>query len=134
MLTINPKPAGEDSDGKIKPPSQGEKAAAVIIHLSGLCWLPIIPLPILALIIPFLGLQFARVHSEFVEQHAVQAANFQMLMGCFYALSLIAAMVLNTAIFVWWMAIGAGLFALWEAARAMNGWPSKYPATIKLFK
>lgn len=134
MLTINPKPAGEDSDGKLKPPTQGEKAAAVVIHLSGLCWLPIVPLPVLALIIPFLGLQFARVHSEFVEQHAVQAANFQMLMACFYVLALIATMFFQTPLFIWWIAIGAALFSVWEAAKAINGWPSKYPAGFKIFK
>ncbi|MGL4996960.1 MAG: DUF4870 domain-containing protein [Deefgea sp.] len=134
MLTINPRPAGEDSDGKVKPPNQAEKTAAVILHLSGLCWLPIIPLAYLALIIPFLGLQFARVHSEFVEQHAVQVCNFQMLMGCFYVLAMIATFAFNTALFIWWVAIGSAMFSLWEAAKAINGWPSKYPASIKLFK
>ena len=134
MFTINPKPAGQDSDGKVKPPNQAEKTCAVILHLSGLCWLPIIPLQVLALIIPFLGLQFARAHSEFVEQHAVQVCNFQMLMGCFYVLALIATITFKTPLFIWWVAIGGAMFSLWEAAKAMNGWASKYPASIKLFK
>ncbi|MCB5196535.1 DUF4870 domain-containing protein [Deefgea salmonis] len=134
MFNINPKPAGQDSDGKVKPPTQAEKTSAVILHLSGLSWLPIMPLQVLALIIPFLGLQFARAHSEFVEQHAVQVCNFQMLMACFYVLALIATLFFKTPIFIWWVAIGASLFSVWEAAKAMNGWPAKYPAGLKLFK
>ncbi|WP_255991701.1 DUF4870 domain-containing protein [Chitinolyticbacter albus] len=134
MLTLNPKPAGDDDDGKPRPPSQAEKGFAVLAHLAGLCWFPLMPMQPLALLIPFLTLQFARVHSEFVEQHAVQASNFQLLMGCFYVVAMIISGVTHSAIPLWWVAIGSTLFALWEAAKAINGWRSKYPVTLKLFK
>ncbi|QLG88818.1 DUF4870 domain-containing protein [Chitinibacter bivalviorum] len=134
MLTINPKPAGEDSDGKPQPPKEHEKIAAVIIHLAGVFWLPLLPMPMLALVVPFIALQFARVHSDFAEQHAVQACNFQMLMGCFYVLAMLAGFALKTPLFIWWVGIGSALFCMWQAARAINGWPAKYPVTLKVFK
>lgn len=134
FFTLNPKPAAEDSDGKLPPPSQLEKGFAVIAHLSGLCWLPMVPIQVLALVIPFVILQFARVHSEFVEQHAAQAANFQLLMACFYIVALLLTAATHSPIPLWWVGIGSSLFALWEGAKAINGWPSRYPVSIRLFK
>ncbi|WP_148717131.1 DUF4870 domain-containing protein [Chitinolyticbacter meiyuanensis] len=134
MLTLNPKPAGDDADGKPKPPTQAEKGFAVLAHLAGLFWIPYLPMPVLALLIPFLTLQFARVHSEFVEQHAVQACNFQLLMGCLYVIAMITSGSIGSLFPIWWVAIGSAMFALWEAAKAINGWRSKYPVTLKLFK
>ena len=134
MFTINPGPAGEDSDGKPKPPKEHEKIIAVIVHLAGIFWLPIMPMPMLALVIPFIALQFARVHSDYVEQHAVQVCNFQMLMGCFYVAAMAAGFALNTVLLIWWVGIGSAMFAMWEAAKAINGWPAKYPVSLKIFK
>ncbi|GGP27809.1 DUF4870 domain-containing protein [Silvimonas amylolytica] len=134
MLTLNPKPASDDSDGKLQPPNGVEKTVAMLTHLAGIFWIPYLPLPVLALIIPFLVLQFARVHSEYVEQHAVQAANFQLLMGCFYALAMIMSYAVHNVFPIWWVAIGSAMFSLWEGAKAVNGWRSRYPLTLKLFK
>ncbi|WP_028450349.1 MULTISPECIES: DUF4870 domain-containing protein [Chitinibacter] len=134
MLTINPKPASEDSDGKVEPPKEHEKFFAVIAHLAAVFWLPVLAMPLISLGLPFIILQFARVHSEFVEQHARESVNFQMLMACFYALAFLATTLLHAPIFVWWVGVGAALFSMWQAARAINGWPAKYPAKIALFK
>jgi len=134
MLTLNPKPAKEDDDGKLKPPSQAEKGFAALGHLSGILWVPLLPVPGLALIVPFILLQFARVHSEYVEQHAVQAANFQLLMGCFYVVAMLLGVVLHTPLLIWWVTIVSSALGMWEGAKAINGWKSKYPLTIKLFK
>ncbi|SMC27093.1 Uncharacterized conserved protein, Tic20 family [Andreprevotia lacus DSM 23236] len=138
MLTLNPKPASEDDDGKPKPPTQIEKFFAVAAHLAGVLWLPIIPITGLALVVPFIVLQFSRVHSEFTEQHAVQASNFQLLMGCFYLVALALGMVTNsmaiTHLLELWVAIVSSALGLWEGAKAINGWKSKYPLTLKLFK
>ncbi|AMC36420.1 DUF4870 domain-containing protein [Janthinobacterium sp. B9-8] len=134
MLIFNPKPAPEEQDDKPRPPSQNEKGAAALAHLAGVFWLPILPMAVLALMIPVLVLQFARVHSDYVEQHAISACNFQVLMGCFYALAMLAGFVLHSALPLWWVAIGSAIFALWEGAKAINGWPSKYPVSLKLFK
>ncbi|BCL77177.1 hypothetical protein JHS3_29130 [Jeongeupia sp. HS-3] len=134
MLTLNPKPQGEDSDGKAPPPRQIEKGFAALAHLAGLFWIPYLPMPVLALVIPFLILQVARVHSEFVEQHAIQAVNFQLLMGCLYLFAMLAGFALHSMFLIWWVAIGSTIFAMWEGAKAINGWPSKYPLTLKLFK
>ena len=134
MLTLNPKPATEDSDGKLKPPNPAEKGFALIAHLAGMCWLPIVPIQLAALVIPFLILQFARVHSEFVEQHAVQAANFQLLMAVFYILALVLTAATHSPLPLWWVGIGSSLFALWEGAKALNGWRSRYPVALRLFK
>ncbi|UXY15234.1 DUF4870 domain-containing protein [Chitiniphilus purpureus] len=134
MLTLNPKPSGGDDDGKPRPPGQYEKGFAALAHLAGVFWIPYLPMPVLALLIPFLVLQFARVHSQFVEQHAVQACNFQLLMGCFYVLAMIAAGAFNSVFPIWWVGLGSAMFALWEGAKALNGWQSRYPVTLKLFK
>ncbi|WP_035058029.1 DUF4870 domain-containing protein [Andreprevotia chitinilytica] len=134
MLTLNPKPSGEDSDGKLKPPTQPEKFCAALVHLSGVLWVPLLPVPGLALIVPFLALQFARVHSEYVEQHAVQAVNFQLLMGCLFVVAMLLGSVLHTALLIWWVALVSSMLGLWEGAKALNGWQSKYPLTLKLFK
>ncbi|KAF0814691.1 hypothetical protein IGB42_00746 [Andreprevotia sp. IGB-42] len=134
MLTLNPKPAKEDGDGQLKPPTQAEKGFAAMAHLAGLLWIPLLPIPGLALIVPFIILQFARVHSEFVEQHAMQAANFQLLMGCMYVLAMLLGMALHTPALIWWVTIVSSAFGLWEGAKAINGWKSKYPLTLKLFK
>ncbi len=134
MLTLNPKPASDDSDGKLQPPSGVEKTIAMLTHLAGIFWIPYLPMQVLALIIPFLVLQFARVHSDYVEQHAIQATNFQLLMGCLYALAMIMMTVLHSTFPIWWVAIGSAMFSLWEGAKAINGWHSRYPLTLKLFK
>ncbi|WP_043648809.1 DUF4870 domain-containing protein [Chitinilyticum litopenaei] len=134
MLTLNPKPSGNDSDGTPPPPKQVEKGFAALAHMAGVFWLPILPVPILALLVPVLILQFARVHSEFVEQHAVQATNFQLLMGCFYVVAMLATMVFQSIFPLWWVGLGSTMFSLWEGAKAINGWKSKYPVTLKLFK
>ncbi|GAA5784124.1 hypothetical protein GCM10007860_13610 [Chitiniphilus shinanonensis] len=134
MLTFNPKPAGEDNDGKPRPPTQLEKGFAALAHLAGILWIPYVPIPGMALVVPFLVLQFARVQSEFVEQHAVQACNFQLLMGCFYVAALVLAGVMHSAFPIWWVVLGSTMFGLWEGAKAINGWPSKYPVSLKLFK
>ncbi|WP_410499451.1 DUF4870 domain-containing protein [Chitinibacter sp. S2-10] len=133
MLILNPKPSHEDNN-KPRPPKEHEKFFAVLAHLSGLFWLPILPIPVVAIALPFIVLQFARVHSEFVEQHAREASNFQMLMGCFYILALIASTMLKTPLFIWWVGIGAALFSMWQGGRAMNGWQAKYPAKLNIFK
>ncbi|MBE9609156.1 DUF4870 domain-containing protein [Chitinilyticum piscinae] len=134
MLTLNPKPSGNDSDGTPRPPNNAEKGFAALAHGAGVFWLPVLPLPILALLIPVLILSFARVHSDFVEQHAVQATNFQLLMGCFYVLAMIGSFAFNSLFPLWWVGIGSAMFSMWEAAKAINGWKSKYPVTLKLFK
>ncbi|GHD61798.1 DUF4870 domain-containing protein [Jeongeupia chitinilytica] len=134
MLTLNPKPRGDDDDGKQRPPQPVEKGFAALAHLAGLFWIPYLPMPILALVIPFLILQFARVHSQFVEQHAVQAVNFQLLMGSLYLFAMVAGFALQSMFLIWWVAIGSTIFSMWEGAKAINGWQSKYPLTIKLFK
>ncbi|XZG70023.1 DUF4870 domain-containing protein [Chitinibacteraceae bacterium HSL-7] len=134
MLTLNPRPAAEHDDGKPKPPNQAERGFAAMAHLCGIFWLPGVPLPILALLIPFLILQFARVHSPFVEQHAVQAVNFQLLMGVLYLAMWPVALIVPTSLWFWWVGIGALVFGLWQGAKALNGWPAKYPLTLKLFK
>jgi uncharacterized protein len=134
MFIFNPKPAAEEQDDKPRPPSQNEKGAAALAHLAGVFWLPILPMAVLALMIPVLVLQFARVHSDYVEQHAISACNFQLLMGCFYALAMLASFVLLSPLPVWWVAIGSAIFSVWEGAKAINGWPSKYPVSLKIFK
>lgn len=135
MFILNPKPAAQDQDDKPRPPpTQNEKGAAALAHLAGVFWLPILPMAVLALMIPLLVLQFARVHSDYVEQHAISACNFQLLMGCFYAVAMLAGFVLHSPLPLWWVALGSAIFALWEGAKAINGWPSKYPVTLRLFK
>ncbi|QLI81816.1 DUF4870 domain-containing protein [Chitinibacter fontanus] len=135
MFILNPKPAyQEEQDNKPKPPKEHEKFFAVLAHLAGLFWLPILPAPIVAIALPFIVLQFARVHSDFVEQHAREACNFQMLMGCFYIFALVATYFLNTTFLLWWVGVGASLFSMWQGGRAINGWQAKYPAKLNIFK
>ena len=134
MLLLNPKPSAQDSDGSVKPPSNFERFFACAAHLAAVFWLPVIPMPYVALLLPFFLLQFGKVHSDFVQQHAIESCNFQLLMGCFYLLALLAGGAFNASIFVWWMAAGALLFCLWQGARALNGWAAKYPVTFSVFK